>query len=118
MKIHPHPTIIKKMKTFLEVQNKMGPAIPIPAPNSQFRPLLLEMNPNVHKNDNTDKRKRATPKKRFRPAIPRVAAMYPPLLQAPPKSSNNISSTIREDTPWTGDGKMLGNLFKDRNWLL
>ena len=25
---------------------------------------------------------------------------------------------MREDTPWTGEGKMLGNLFKDRNWLL
>ena len=37
-KIHPHPTIIKKIKTFLEVENKMGPTIPIPAPNSQFRP--------------------------------------------------------------------------------
>ena len=47
MKIHPHPTIIKKMKTFLEVENKMGLMIPIPAPNSQFRPPLPETNPNV-----------------------------------------------------------------------
>ena len=31
----PHPTIIKKMKTFLEVEGKMGP---IPTPSSQFRP--------------------------------------------------------------------------------
>ena len=30
-----HPTIIKKMKTFLEVRGKMGP---IPTPSSQFRP--------------------------------------------------------------------------------
>ena len=37
-KIHPHPTIIKKMKTFLEVENKMGLTIPIPEPNSQFIP--------------------------------------------------------------------------------
>ena len=33
-KIHPHPNIIKKMKTLLEVENKMGPSIPMPAPNS------------------------------------------------------------------------------------
>ena len=118
MKICQHPTIIKKMKTFLEVENKMGLTIPIPAPNSQFRTPLSEMNPNVHKNDNTDKRKRATPKKRFRPATPRVATMHPPLPQAPTKSSNNIPSTIRQDTPWPGAGKMLGNLFEDRNWLL
>ena len=32
-----HPTIIKKMKTFLEVEGKMGP-IPQPA-SSQYRPL-------------------------------------------------------------------------------
>ena len=25
MRLHPHPTIIKKMKTFLEVEGKMGP---------------------------------------------------------------------------------------------
>ena len=25
---------------------------------------------------------------------------------------------VREDTLWPGAGKMLGNLFKDRNWLL
>ena len=37
-----HPTIIKKMKTFLEVENKMGP---IPTPSSQFRPPLPDTNP-------------------------------------------------------------------------
>ena len=31
-KLHPHPTVIKKIKTFLEVEGKMGP---IPVPLSQ-----------------------------------------------------------------------------------
>ena len=70
MRLHPHPTIIKKMKTFLEVENKMG-QIPIPAPANQFRPPLPETNPNVRKGDMTEKRKRATPKKKFRPATPK-----------------------------------------------
>ena len=26
--------------------------------------------------------------------------------------------TVREDTPWPGTGKMLGNLFEERNWVL
>ena len=96
-KIYPHPTIIKKMKTFLEVENKMGPTIP--APVSQFRPQLPETNPNFHKNDNMEKKKRATAKKKFRPATPRVAIMCPPLLQAPPKSGDNMSLIpVREDT--------------------
>ena len=117
MKLCLHPTIVKKMKTFLEVENKMGPVIP--APVSQFRPPLPETNPNFRKGDTTEKRKRATPKKKFRPATPRVAMMHHPLLQAPPKPSSSASSApVREDTPWPSAGKMLGNLFEDRNWLL
>ena len=52
-KLHPHSNIIKKMKTFLEVENKMGPIIPVPT--SQFRPPLLETNPNIRKSDSTEK---------------------------------------------------------------
>ena len=113
----PHPTIIKKMKTFLEVENKMGPIIPAPA--NQFRPPLPETNPNVRKNGMTEKRKRATPKKKFRPATSKITTTCPPLLEAPPKLKSSASSVpVREDTPWPGAGKMSVNLFKDRNWLL
>ena len=59
----------------------MGPRIP--ALVSQFRPPLPETNPNIRKGDTTEKRKRATPKKEFRPATPRATVMHPPLLQAP-----------------------------------
>ena len=107
------------MKTFLDVENKMGPIIP--ALVSQFRPPLPETNPNIRKSDTTEKRKRATPKKKFRPATSRATAMHPPLPQAPPKPSNSASSapvTVREDTPWPSAGKMSGNLFEERNWLL
>ena len=78
-KLHPHPNIIKKMKTFLEVENKMGPIIP--ALVSQFRPPLPETNPNIRKGDSTEKRRRASPKKRFRPATPKATVVCPPLLQ-------------------------------------
>ena len=116
-KLCPHPTIVKKMKTFLEVENKIRPIIL--ALVSQFRPPLPETNPNFRKSDTIEKRKRATPKKKFRPATPRVAVTWHPLLQAPPKPSSSASSApVREDTPWPGTGKILGNLFEDRNWLL
>ena len=108
------------MKTFLEVEGKMGP-IPVPEPGNQFRPPLPETNPNVRKNDVTEKRKRATPKKKFRPAIPKITTAHPPLPEAPPKpkiSAPLPSVPAREDTPWPSTGKMLGNLFEDRNWLL
>ena len=113
-RLHPHPTIIKKMKTFLEVEGKMGP-IPVLVPGNQFRPPLLETNPNVRKNDVTEKRKRATPKKKFRPATSKITATCPPLPEAPPKPKNSTPSVpAREDTPWPSRGKMLGNLFEDR----
>ena len=118
-KLYLHPTILKKMKTFLKVENKMGPIIP--AAVRQFRPPLPETNPHVRKGNSTEKRKRATPKKKFRPATPRATAMCPPLPQAPLKHTNSASSapvTVREDTPWPSTGKMLGNLFEERNWVL
>ena len=91
------------MKTFLEVENKMGPIIP--APVNQFRPPLPETNPNVRKNNMTEMRKRATPKKKCRPATPKITTMCPPLLEAPPKPKSSASSVpVREDTPWPGTG--------------
>ena len=96
----------------------MGP-IPIPVTAKQFRPPLPETNPNVRKSDMTEKRKRATPKKKFRPATPKITAMHPPLMEAPPKPKSTTSSVpVREDIPWPSTGKMLGNLFEDRKWLL
>ena len=97
----------------------MGPIIP--ASVSQFRPPLPETNPNIRKGDSTEKRKRATPKKRFRPPTPKATMVCPPLLQATAKSTNGASAapvTVRENTPWPSTGKMLGNLFEERNWVL
>ena len=92
-------------------------SIPVPVPGNQFRSPLPETNPNVRKNDVTEKKKRATPKK-FRPATLKPTAVYRPLPEAPPKPKNSMPLPAREDTPWLGAGKMSGNLFEDRNWLL
>ena len=79
MRLYPHLTIVKKMRTFLEVEGKMGP---IPQPiSSQYRPPQLDTNPNVRKDKATEKRKRAVPTKRFRPntaANPSEASACPP----------------------------------------
>ena len=53
-KLHLHPNIVKKIKTFLEVENKMGPIIP--ALVSKFRHPLPETNPNIRKGDSTEKK--------------------------------------------------------------
>ena len=90
-RICPYPTIIRKMKTFLEVEGKMGPA-PDPVPTlavSQFRPPLPNTNPNIRKDNATEKRKRTVPK-RFRPMASKPTAMHPPLPEASPKPKNDV----------------------------
>ena len=61
----PHPTIIKKMRTFLELEGKLG-AIP-QSPSNQFRPPQPDTNPNINKI--TEKGKRMVPTKRFKAKI-------------------------------------------------
>ena len=97
---------------------------PIPAPISQFRPPLPDTNPNIRKDNAAEKRKRATPK-RFKPVTPKPTTAHPPLPEAPPKPKNDVpdsqplpSVPVCKSTPWPGTGKMLGNLFEDRNWVL
>ena len=133
MRLHPHPTIVKKMKTFLEVEEKMGP-IPQSA-SSQYRPPELDTNPNVRKDKAAEKRKRVAPTKRFRANTkPSEAAMCPPMTI--PKAPTNIKPQVQEgtlenrpppledapvckSTPWPDTGKISGNLFEERkDWLL
>ena len=87
-------------------------------PNSQFRPPFPETNPNICSTDKVEKRKTISPKRKVRPVTPRVTVTCPPLPQVPPKPSNEVQPTVRADTPWPGAGKMSGNLFEERNWLL
>ena len=112
------------MKIFLEVEGKMGL---IPA--NQFRPPLPDTNPNIRKDNAVEKRKRAVPK-RFRPsAAPKPTTVQAPatVSQAPAKSKTDAPEnrppplenvSVHESTPWPGAGKVSGNLFEDRNWLL
>ena len=103
------------MKTFLEVENKMGTTIQTSMPNSQIRPPLLITNPNVCRSDNVERRKTVMPKRKFRP----VTAANPPIPQAPPRPIYEVpSAAVRADTPWSGAGKTAGNPIDDRQWLL
>ena len=113
--------MVKKMRTFLDVENKMGPIIPALA--NQYRPPLPETNPNVRKGNATKKRKTVTPKRKFRLVVPATTATCSPLPKTPPKPTSNAAAasmpmTVTKDTPWPSTGNMSGNLFQDRNWLL
>ena len=113
----PHPTIIKKMKTFLEVEGKMGP---IPAPISQFRPHCQIPTPTLE-SAMPQRKGRGQHLRCYRPATPKPTAVHLPLPEAPPKPKNDAplpSIPVCKSTPWPGTGKISGNLFEDRNWLL
>ena len=128
----PHPTIIKKMKTFLEVEGKMG-LIP-QTTSSQYRYPELDTNPNVRRDNTMEKRKRAVPTKRFRPSAtpkynetavipPATVSKVPVNVKPQPDAPENMpppleNTPVCESTPWPGAGRMSGNLFEDRNWLL
>ena len=63
-----------------------------PVPTSQFRPLLPDTNPNIRKENATEKRKKATAK-RFRPATPKPTTVNLPLPEAPPKPKNDVTDS-------------------------
>ena len=96
MRLYPHPTIVKKMQTFLEVEGKMGP---IPQPmSSQYRLPQPDTNPNVRKDKATEKRKRAVPTIRFGPITasrPSEAAEYPPATTS--KTQTNARPQMQEE---------------------
>ena len=87
----PHPTIVKKMRTFLEVEGKMGP---MPQTTSSwYRPPQLDTNPNVRKDKATEKRKRVVPTKRFRAnraTEPNKTAMHPPMTISKAQPISNL----------------------------
>ena len=125
-RLHPNPTTVKKMRTFLEVKGKLGP-IPQPSSN-QYRPPQPDTNPNVRKvNKATEKRRRIAPRKRFRANITaksKNAATHSPATISKTSTPDNRplpleDAPVCKSTPWPGAVKILGNLFKERkDWLL
>ena len=82
-RLHPHPTIIKKMKTYLGLEGKLGPK---PQPHSnQSRPAQPNTNPHVRKETKaTEKRERLIPTKKYQVKVvarpnSSNATMQPPL---------------------------------------
>ena len=79
------------MKTFLEVEGKMGP-IPQPA-GSQYRPPQLDTNPNVRKDNAAEKRRGQHPQKGLGlaqlPSLVRQLSAQPPATVSKVKSTNS-----------------------------
>ena len=133
-KLFPHPTIIKKMKTYLELEGKLGPKPQ--SQSNQFRPPLPNTNLQVRKEKEskaTEKRKGLIPTKKNKVKVvarsdpsnvtmqlPQANAKAPvnPESQQPPTSENKPppleDATVHASTPWPKAGRMSGNLFELR----
>ena len=60
-----HPTIIKKMKTYLKLKGKLGPKPQ--SQSNQFRPPLPDIHPQIRKDSKaTEKRKWLIPTKKYK----------------------------------------------------
>ena len=99
--LYPHPTIMKKMRTYLELDGKLGPKPQ--SQSNQLRPPFPDTKPQVRKEAKmTEKRKRLIPTKKYKVKVvarpdPSNATMQLPQenapvnleSQQPPTSENN-----------------------------
>ena len=128
----PHPTVIKKMKTYLKLEGKLGPKTK--PQSNQFRPPQPNTNPQVRKESKaTEKRKGLIPTKKYKVKVvarpvPGNVTVQPPQTndKALVNSENQKLSTsennpqplenapVHASTPWPEAGKMSGNLFEMR----
>ena len=138
-RLHHHLTLIKKVKTYLELEGKLGPKSQTQP--DQSRPTQPNTNPHVRKETKvTEKRKKLISTKKYRVKV--VARCKPipktnnttvqlPLTtpsaptnsekQNPPQESTSDSNPLplkniptHAGTSWPEAGNMSGNLFKLR----
>ena len=48
-RLHPHPTLIKKMRSYFELEGKLGPKFKFQAQQNQSRPSQTNTNPLVRR---------------------------------------------------------------------
>ena len=78
-RLHPHPTLIKKIRTYLELEGKLGPKSKIELQQNQSRPAQPSTNPLVRREAKvTNKRRNSFPQKDIR-------CEYWPNLNSPPR---------------------------------
>ena len=101
-----HPTIITKMRTFLELEGKLG--LKPQSPSNQFRPSQPDTNPNARKDSKvTGKGNRIEPTKRFKVKIA-VKPNSDELTVQPPNTKALINTESQKTlTPFPGNNPHL-----------
>ena len=100
----PHATIIKRMRTFLELEGKLG--LKPKSPSNQFRPFQPDTNPNARKDSKVmEKGMRIAPTKRFKAKITtkpnsKEATVQPPNTKALINTESQKTLTaVQENKP-------------------
>ena len=99
-RLHPHPSLIKKMRTYLELEGKLGPKPrqqPQPQQNqNQQRPVHPSTNPLIRRGTKTnDKRRKLIPTRWYK-----VQVVAKPV-QAPTPKADNVTMQISMSVPIT-----------------
>ena len=97
MRLCPNPTIIKKMRTFLELERKLG--LNPQSPSIQFRPSQPDTNPNARKGSKVaEKGMRVAPTKRFKAEIA-AKPNFNEATEQPPMTVSKAPTDLENQTP-------------------
>ena len=87
-RLHPHPTLIKKMKTYLELEGMLGPKSKVQPQQNQSRPAQSNTNPLERREANpTNKKRKLIPTERYKVQV-----------VAKPKSTSRVSNTATQSS--------------------
>ena len=101
-RLHCHPMIIKKMKTYLELEGKLGPKC---QPQSdQSRPAQHDTNPCMRKETKaTEKRKKLIPTKKYKvKVVARPESKTSNTTVQPPVTTPNAPTNSDRQKPFSG----------------
>ena len=142
-RLHPHPTLIKKMRTYLELEWMLGPKSKIQSQQNQSTPAQPITSPLVRRAaKTTDKRGKLIPTKRYKVQVvtkhestPKASNMITQMSTTAPSTTMNLEKGNQSQgssssnnpplenipthagTPWPRAGSMLGNLFElKKDW--
>ena len=136
-RLHPHPSLIKKMRTYLELERKLGPNFQPQSDHSRY--TQPNTTPHVRKETKVaDKRRKLIPTKMYKVQVvakpessPKTSntIMQPPITTPSTPINSEKANALQErtsdsippllksipthaGTPWPKAGKMSGNLFE------
>ena len=107
-RLHPHPSLIKKMRTYLELEGKLGPKPKPQQKQNQPKPVQCSKNPLIRRGTtNNDERRKLIPTKRYKLWV--VARP----IQAPAPKTDYVTTQMPVTIPITMANLVKGKLSEN-----